>query len=225
MAVIDRAKNLLLQPTREWAAIDAERTTPEQLFAGYVLILAAIGPMASLIGMSVFGIELPFVGRIRTPLLSGLGTAVITYALNLILVFVLSRVIDRLAPTFGGRRDSRQALKLAAYGCTAAWIGGVFSLIPALSALGILAACYSLYLLYVGLPVLMKNTPTRTRGYLVAVVLVNLVIMIPIVGVLTFLNSAMYGSSSISADPAATEAMNQLESFAKGLEEAGKKAK
>lgn len=219
MSLIERAKNLLLSPKAEWPRIEAERTSPQELFTGYIAILAAIGPVASLIGMSVVGIELPFVGRIRTSLLEGIPTALITYALSLALVYILSRIINWLAPTFGGSPDREQAMKLAAYTCTAAWMGGLFSILPALSMLGIFAAMYSTYLLYTGLPVLMKSSPDRTIGYLVSVLLLGFLVMIPITGLLMFINPAMHSSYGVSADPAPTESLKQLESFTKGLEQ------
>lgn len=221
MSLIERAKNLLLSPRTEWSHIEAEHTTLQELFTGYIAILAAIGPIASLIGMAVVGIDLPFIGHIRISLLDGIPTALITYVLSLALVYILARIIDWLAPTFGGAQDSHQAMKLAAYTCTAAWLGGLFSLLPALSTLGALAACYSIYLLYTGLPVLMKSSPDRTVSYLVSVLLLGLLAMVPITGVMMFINPAMHSSYGVSADPATTESLKQLESFTKGLEQLG----
>ncbi len=47
------------------------------------------------------------------------------YVLGLIGIFLWSLIINALAPTFGGQKDSVQALKTAAYAATAAWVGGV----------------------------------------------------------------------------------------------------
>jgi hypothetical protein len=86
-------------------------------------------------------------------------------------------VIDKLAPTFNGVSNQIQAFKVAAYSLTAAWIAGIFSLIPALSILSILGV-YSLYLLYLGLPVLMKSPPEKALGYTVVVILCAIVLSI-----------------------------------------------
>lgn len=220
MNLVERAKNLLLQPKAEWPVIEGERTTTQELYTSYVMILAAIGPVASLIGMSVFGIDVPFVGRIRTPLWQGLMTGVLTYGLSLVMLFVLSRIINWLAPTFGGLRDPSQAMKVAAYACTAAWVGGLFSLLPALSVFGLFAALYSLYLLYTGLPVLMKSSPDRSLGYVVSIVVITIVLMIPVTAVVMLLSPAVH-RPMVSADPATNDALHQLESFTKGLERMG----
>jgi hypothetical protein len=129
----------------------------------------------------VFGIRLPFVGVWRTPIGSAVTSAVVTYVLTLIGVFVLALIIDALAPTFSGTKNQTQALKVAAYSYTPAWVVGIFSLIPGLRFLGILGL-YSLYLLYLGLPVLMKSPKEKAFGYTAVVIIVGIVLAV-IIGV------------------------------------------
>ena len=176
MALMERAKNILLQPKQEWPVIDTEQTSVGSLYTGYIIPLAAIGPIASIIGWSVFGMRVPFAGSIRIPIGFGIRNAVIAYVLGLVGVFVLALIIDALAPTFGGQKNQIQALKAAAYSYTAAWVGGIFSLIPALAILGLLAVIYSLYLLFLGLPVVMKAPQDKAVGYTVVVILVAIVL-------------------------------------------------
>src|SRR3954470_5102228 len=57
MNVVERAKNLLLQPKVEWPVIDAEPHTVQGLYTQYIMILAAIGPVAAFIGYSLIGIS------------------------------------------------------------------------------------------------------------------------------------------------------------------------
>src|SRR5690606_19535458 len=96
-----RGKNILLMPKTEWARIDAERATVRSIYVPYVLLLAAIGPLAMLIGGQVFGYG-AFGVHFRPTLMSGLVTAVVSYGLALAGVFVLALVIEALAPSFGG---------------------------------------------------------------------------------------------------------------------------
>src|SRR3546814_1654554 len=51
----DRIKRILLQPKAEWPVIDTEATTTGALLKGWVAPLAAIGPVAGLIGALTFG--------------------------------------------------------------------------------------------------------------------------------------------------------------------------
>jgi hypothetical protein len=180
MNLVDRVKRILLSPQAEWEVIDGESTTTSALYTGYIMPLAAIGPIASVIGYSVFGIRVPFSGTVyRTPIGTAITSAVVTYVLTLVGVYVASLIIDALAPTFGGTKNQMQALKVAAYANTAAWVAGIFALMPGLRMLGILGL-YSFYLLYLGLPVLMKSPKERALPYTVLVVVVEIVIMVAV---------------------------------------------
>lgn len=177
MELVSRVKGIILRPKEEWPVISAEKTTIPDLYKSYILILAAIGPVASMIGMSVIGINLPFMGAYRLPFLAAVSSALVQYALTLVGVYVLALVIDALAPTFSGEKNLDQAFKLAAYSYTPAWLVGIFMLVPALSVLGILGL-YGLYLLYLGLPLLMKSPGEKSMGYTVAVVIAGFVIFL-----------------------------------------------
>ena len=182
MNLVERVKHILLTPRTEWEVIDGETATPVGLFTGYIMPLAAIGPIAQVIGYSVFGVRFGG-GMYRTPIGSAITGAVIMYVLSLAGVYVLALIIDALAPTFGGTRSQIQALKLAAYSSTASWVAGIFSLMPGLRALTILGL-YSIYLLYLGLPVLMK-APAEKAGAYTAIVIVAAIVLFAVVTMLT----------------------------------------
>jgi hypothetical protein len=181
-ALVDRAKNILLKPKEEWLAIDAERGDIAGIFMSYVVPLAAIPTIAGLIGRLVFGISL-FGITYRPSIASAIGTAVVQYALALAGTFVLALIIDALAPTFGGTKDRVQAYKIAAYSSTAAWLAGIFAIIPALAILGIVGL-YSLYLLYLGLPLLMRAPADKAAGYAITTI-VAAIVMFLIIGAIT----------------------------------------
>jgi hypothetical protein len=179
MISTSRIRGILLQPRREWPAIAAEPATTAGLYAGWIAPLAAIGPIATFIGMSIFGFSVPFVGQYRVPIASGLGRAILSYIGALVGVYVLAILIDLLAPMFKGQPNRISALKVAAYGSTAAWIAGIFGLFPPIAILG-LVGLYSIYLIYLGLPVLMKSPPERAGGYTAVVVVIAVVIFLVI---------------------------------------------
>jgi hypothetical protein len=183
MNLVDRVKRILLSPKTEWEVIDAEAATPSELYTRYIMPLAAIGPIAQLIGFSVFGISVPFVGTYRVPIGSAITQAVVSYLLMLAGTYLLALIIDALAPTFNGQRSQIQALKLAAYSLTASWVAGIFGLFPPLAILGVLGL-YSLYLLYLGLPVLMKAPREKAMAYTAVVILAAIVLWM-IIGTVT----------------------------------------
>jgi len=177
MSLMERAKNILLQPKTEWPVIEKEQATTGSLYTGYIIPLALITPVAQIIGWSVVGLRMPIIGgSIRWPIGIAVRNGIVVYVLSLVGVFVLALIIDALAPTFGGQKNQIQALKTAAYSYTAAWVGGIFNLIPSLALLGLLALLYCFYLLFLGLPVLMKAPEDKAVGYTAVVIIVAIVL-------------------------------------------------
>jgi hypothetical protein len=176
MSLIERAKNIVLAPKTEWPAIAAETTTTKQLYVGYIIPLAAIGPIAQFIGLTLIGISIPFLGSYRLPLVGAITSAIVFYVLALISVFIISLIIDALAPSFGSEKNPMQALKLAAYAYTPAWLASILHIVPALGLLVLLAALYGVYVLYLGLPILMKTPQDKAMGYTAVIILCAFVV-------------------------------------------------
>jgi len=174
--VAARARGLILHPQAEWALIDLEPATMRGLYTSYVMILAAIPPVCGLIGGLIFGVGLASHGLHTSPI--GLVvSAIIDYALFLGGVYVMALIIEATAPYFGGTKDRMQAMKVAAFFPTAACLAGVFRLIPALGALEILGL-YSLFILWIGLPRLMRTPEDKALIYTLTVLVSSLVVMI-----------------------------------------------
>lgn len=180
MGLATRARDLLASPRSEWEKIAGETIPVSELFLGYAAPLAAIGPIAQFVGLSVFGLSVPFVGSFRISPATALLSAIVRYVLSLAGVWGLGLVIDAIAPAFGGRRDARAAFAVAVYASTAAWIAGVFALLPPLWFLAILGL-YSLYLLYLGLSPMMKSPRDKALGYTIVVVVAAAVVWMVIV--------------------------------------------
>jgi hypothetical protein len=178
MGLIDRAKNIIMRPKQEWPVIDTEPATVGGLYTGYIIPLSLVPTIASFIGMVLFGISLPFLGTFRMPVGTALGAAAVRFVAGLIGTYILALVIDALAPSFSGTKNMIQALKVAAYSYTAAWVFGILAVVPALGIVGGLLGLYSLYLLYTGLPVLMKSPPEKALGYTVVVIIVGIILAI-----------------------------------------------
>ncbi len=177
--IVSRVKAILMTPKTEWPVIAAEMTTIADLYKNYVIILAAIPAVASFIKMSIIGTTIPFAGTFRVGIMSGLTTAILTYVLSLVAIFIVALIIDALAPTFGAAKDQMQALKTAVYAYTAYWVASIAQVIPALGFLIVLAGgLYSLYLLYLGLPRLMRVAEDKAIGYTVVVIIVQIVLYI-----------------------------------------------
>ncbi len=171
--LVERVKNILLTPQAEWEKIDAEPADVNKIYMGYVLPLAALSAICGFIGMSVFGLNL-LGTTYRVGLVPGAVSALIQVAAGVGGVFLLAFIANALAPTFGSQQNMGQAHKLAAYGSTAGFLAGVFSIFPPLAMLGIVGL-YSLYLLYVGLPKMMKTPEDKRIGYFLSVIVVAII--------------------------------------------------
>jgi hypothetical protein len=234
MDLVTRAKNITLTPGTEWPVIEGEPATTGELLTGYALPLAAIGAVAGFIGTSIVGSTLPFVGTYRVPFMSGIVAAVFGLGMALVMCFLLSLIIDALAPTFNGQKSQIQALKLAVYSFTPAWIAGVLRIVPLLSLFVFFAALYSIYVLYLGIPRLMKSPQDKALPY-TAVVVVIAIIMGFIVAAISgiFIGGAMLTSGALSSANSSSSSstvqfdknspMGKLQEIAKAAEDSSKK--
>jgi hypothetical protein len=171
----NRAKNMIVTPKTEWPVIDIEPTSIGDIYRSYVFPLAAIPAVAGLIGNMLFGVSVLGTTYRMSPV-TAISGAVTQYIMSLIMVFVLALIIEGLAPTFGGTKNRTQAFKVAAYASTAGWVAGVLLILPQLALLVFLAGLYNLYLLYLGLPLLMRSPPEKALGYTVVTIVAAIVL-------------------------------------------------
>lgn len=196
--LLTRLRAILLRPRDTWPEIAAEQATIGTLYTGWILWLAAITPLASLIGLGIFGLHVPFVG----PLHVGLGMlaerALLHYGLTLLVVFLMAMIAAALAANFGGRDERVQALKVIAYAWTPMWVVGLVNLVPALALLNVLlslaALGYGIWLLWLGVQTTQGVPNERAVSYTAVLIIIGVVLAIAI-GVLS---AALTGFNSLS---------------------------
>ena len=220
MSLIERVRSLLLRPKQTWPVIAAEPADAASIYRRYVVILVAIPAVCAFIGWTLVGGG-AFGVTYRLPIATGLVQMVVGYLLSLAIVYVLALIVNALAPTFGGSNDLIAALKVVAYGSTAGFLGGVFSLLPSLSWLGLLASFYSIYLIYTGLPVLMRCPPEKAGAYTVVVVVCALIAMI-VLGAVSALfidrGPMGFGTTTVGAPALPGAAAADLKGMVQGLD-------
>jgi hypothetical protein len=154
---------ILRRPTLEWPVIAEETGGVRSLYIRYVIPLVLIGPICGYLGGMLFGVKLGALVFPPDPISAAFGAAT-SLALHLAGLYLVAMVIDALAPSFGGEPNRCRAFKLAAYAATPVWIAGLFALFPPLWILGVVGL-YSMYLLYAGLPVMMRTRSPRPWLY------------------------------------------------------------
>lgn len=188
--LIARVRGILMKPAAEWDVIDGESATIPGLFTGYACILAAIAPICMVLQHLLF--VSPF---LHWTLPLSIGIAVMSYVASLAGVFIVGFIIDALAPSFDAQKNPVQAMKLAVYSNTAAWVGGIFGLIPILGILAIVAAIYGLYIFWLGVPKIMKAPQEKATGYAVVVVIVAIVVEAIIFAIIGAFTASMMASA------------------------------
>ena len=189
MSLFTRVQAILLRPKATWPVIAAENTDAKAIYSNYLIALAAIPAIAGFIRTTIVGIDVVGVG-IRVPLVTGIVRMLVTYALTLMLVYLLSLIVNGLAPTFGGTRNGVAALKVVAYSATASFVASILGIVPALGVLGgLVGLAYSIYLLYTGLPVLMRTPAAKAGPYTGVVLLCEFVCGLVVVAVFSLVLS------------------------------------
>lgn len=227
-SLVQRVINILKSPKTEWPVIAGEPATVGSLYVPYVLLLAAIGPIAMVLGgggTGWFRFNSGFLLRI----------AVWQYASSLVSVALFALVINFLAPQFGATKNQTQAFKTAVYASTAAWIGAVGGLLGfgLGSLLALAGAVYSIYLLYLGLPHTMKAPAEKATTYTVVIIVVSIVIaiLLSVIGRTVGMGAGLGGWGGLRStqndvqtfDP--DSALGRLESAGRNLEKAEKEGK
>ncbi|TNE42071.1 MAG: YIP1 family protein [Sphingomonadales bacterium] len=188
--LVERVKGIVLKPKEEWPVIEAESASISGLYMRYAVILAAIPALAgfvrnAFIGYGAFGFSYRPGFGLAIPM------AISQYVMTLVSVAILALIADFVVTKFDGTANRLNAFKLSVYSATAAWLAGIFSAIPGLSILGLLGL-YSFYLLYTGLPVLMK-VPQEKAGICTAAIAVAAIVLSLIAGALLAPVAGMFG--------------------------------
>ena len=192
MDIVERVKNIIMTPKTEWLVIAAEEPNTAQIFKGYVLPLALIPAIAHIIGLSVIG------RGMMSSFSWGIAMGLIQFILAFVGVYISAYVIAFLAPRFGSQQDMGRAVQLVAYSYTPAWVAGILSIVPALGVLVFVGGLYGLYLMYLGLPQMMKTPQDKVIGYLVVSIVAVMVTYWILTLILTPIVLSLFGLNAMT---------------------------
>ena len=192
MALQQRVIGILTRPADEWRVIQSEPATVEGLVRNYAAPLAAIPAICRFIGFSLLGFSVPFFGAVRIGIVRSFVGAVVSWVLVLVGAWIAAIVIEKLAPTFKSQGSTAQALKLVVCSMTPVWVAGVLNLVPWLSVLTVIAALYSVYLFYLGLPIIMGTPSDKVIPYM----LVSAFVIIVVSSILSAITGSVAGIGS-----------------------------
>jgi len=188
--VLQHIWGLFINPKREWEAIRDDKCTIGKCYAMHVLFLAAIPAISGYIGTTQFGWQIGVGDPIKLTAESASIIAVLYYLAMLVGVFSMGWMIHWMAGTYGAEPLLSQCVVLAAYTATPLFLIGIMELYPVLwlnMVVGIPALAYTVYLLYIGVPIMMGISEERGFLFSSAVLGVGLVAFVALLAVTALL--------------------------------------
>ena len=156
-------------PKEEWGSIHKERYSIAHVFMAQISILAAIPAVCMFIGTTQIGWSLTGNDFVKLTVGSALSAAVAFYFACWVAVAFIAYSIHWMEKTYGGHVDMNECLILTTFTATPLFMSGLAGLYPMLwfnVLVGLAALCYSVYLLYVGVPVIMEIPEDRAFSFL-----------------------------------------------------------
>ncbi len=167
--ILKHVLGILTQPEKEWANIRDEKCTVGSCYLNHVILLAAIPPICAYIGATHIGWKFGAGATVKLTADSGLMLGISFYAALLIAIFIMGKAIHWMGQTFDAKAPLEKCVVVAAYTATPLFISGLIALYPVLwldMLVGLAALSYTVYLLYMGLPIVMKIS--KEQGFLFA---------------------------------------------------------
>ena len=150
MEALRRIIYLVFRPAEEWAVIAREPANVDLMLRRYILPLAALTPIATLIGMTVFDRAWDAEQGYLVPPDQIFNAAATTFFGIIGSVFALAAIMALIAPMYQCKRDFLAALKVSVHGAGPLLLSGATLVLPAMVVVSMVALCYTLFLYYVG---------------------------------------------------------------------------
>lgn len=171
---LSNAKEIVLNQNTEWTRMMSEESERQNLLRyGMLLITIAYAIL--------FVLSLVFAGAISAfapySLMYLISSVIIRYALTIASLYFVPQILAAIAPSFGGKNDAMNALKLYVFAATPAWIGTAFGIIPVLGWLVALAGgVYAIFLFWQHFADALSIPSDKKIGYVLVSVVVLAVI-------------------------------------------------
>ena len=182
--MIHHVWGLFTHPDQEWQDIRVEEEQSiGHLYLTHTLILAAIPAVSAYIGTTQMG----WVIGDRAPVMltheSAIWMTIMSYIAMLVGVAIMGGFVHWMARTYDATPSLAHCLAFATYTATPLFIGGLAALYPHMwldMMIGTAAVCYTVYLLYVGVPTFMKIPADEGFMFSSSILAVGLVVLVAI---------------------------------------------
>lgn len=185
MARLQHTLGIFVNPDREWQRIREEKQSFLKVFAVHVPLLALIPVIAAYYGVTQVGWRVGGGDPVRLTSESALVLCIAAYFAQLVAVYILGEYINWMSRSFGVSDSASErhyeGTALAVYSATPMMFAGIVLVYPQLwlvATVFLIAACYSVYLIYEGIPILMNIPQERGFIYASSVITVGLVLAV-----------------------------------------------
>ena len=178
--ILNHLWGLYAHPNTEWHTIDESHDSFRNSLI-HILVVALIPSVGAYYSAVHIGWSIGVGAPITLTAESALTLSVAMYIAFIIGVFALAYLVHWMGHTFGSDPSYTTALELAAYTSTPLFMVGFSALFPHLwfvMVIGLIGLSYSIYLLYVGVPILMHIPKEQGFIYASSVVTVGLVLLV-----------------------------------------------
>lgn len=178
--ILNHLWGLYAHPKEEWHTIDNRHESLKYSLT-HILLVSLIPSVCAYFSAVNIGWSIGVGEPIRLTTESASMLAVAMYFALIIGVFALAYLAHWMAHTFGSEPTYTQTLELASYTSTPLFMVGLAALYPELwfvMLVGLAGLSYSVYLLYVGVPILMHIPEERGFIYSSSVVTCGLILLV-----------------------------------------------
>lgn len=155
--IIQRAKNILINPAEEWKVIKEESTDRSGVIRSYALPFISLLAITTFLGMFIF----------RNYMTAGImvTSAIVTFIGAFLSIYISAYFINELASSFESKKDLNSSFKLVVYSYTALLIShAIANLLLPLFFIAIFGV-YSAYIMWMGLGPMMETPEEKKVVY------------------------------------------------------------
>ena len=172
---------VIYHPKAEWQFIKQEKYTWLDCYKNDLFWLAAIPPLSVFIGTTQMGWSIAGGDYIRLTVASALPIAIIFYFALLIGVYVMAHAVHWMEKTYGADASFDRCMVLTTFTSTPLFMAGFAGLWPMLwfvVMVGLVALCYTIYLLYNGVETIMELPEEQAFLFGTSILTVGLVVLV-----------------------------------------------
>lgn len=183
--MISKAIGIMIHPTRTWRSIAEVSESNLKVYLLYPVVLALIPAIAWYFGTTRVGWTVAGDSLTRLTSESALAIAICVYIAQLAVIWIIGYFIHWMSRTYESDTSIIKGVVVSGFVATPMLLAGIVGFYPMLALdliVAILASCYAVYLLYIGIPLALHMPAERGFLYASAVIGVIFVMIIAMMG-------------------------------------------